>query len=169
MTEGEVYFGDLVLNDDDLAINYLYLSEKKFVSTSTSTSNFSRDIERTEKIEKHNYTFYYVCILAIALVILVDMKEKIYLHSTDNLIEIQECTRLFTINRCLDKVPLTEQMCLKWEKCMAQNSNSYYLMQIITSLAALVIRSFLENLQLNTIGIFMLSSVFGIYLLYKFK
>jgi len=154
------------IHDDEKQYNFLARRKDNcYVSASTSTSNFSRK----PKIETHTYTVYYICALVLALVIVVDMKEKIYSHSTENLIEIQECTRLFTINRCLDKVPLTEQMCLKWEKCMAQNSKSYYLLQIISSLAALVIQSLFENLQLNTIGILMLSSAFGMYLLYKLK
>lgn len=167
MSDGKFCIDDLDM--DEIQYSVMMYQDKKIVNASTSTSNLGKFREYDNK----NYTQVNVLVVLLVLlpVVLVglDIKEKIYSDSSDKLIEIQECTRLFTINRCLDKVPLTEQMCLKWEKCMAQSPKSYYFMQVFSSLTGLIIQSFFENIQINTIGMVLISSLFVLYFIKKLK
>lgn len=171
MSDGKICFGDIEIDELDVQYNMFALKkrDRELVSVSTSTSNIGKFMEKRKGSDKQVNVLVILLVLVPVILFTFDVKEKVYSDSTDKLIEIQECTRLFTINRCLDKVPLTEQMCLKWEKCMAQDSRSYYFMQVFSSLFALLIQSFFENIQINTIGMFLISSIFVLYFIKKFN
>lgn len=102
-----------------------------------------------------------------SLVLISEVKLRVSEESLRLTVEIQECTRQYTMNRCEDKVPLTQVQCLEWEKCMMRNPGAVFYSEIVTSMVASVIRSFFEHLHLNTFGMIAVGVVF-LYLL-KFK
>ena len=105
-----------------------------------------------------------ILISLASLVLISEVKLRVSEESLRLTVEIQECTRQYTINNCEDKVPLTQAQCLEWEKCMMRNPGSVFYSEVLISMLASVIRSFFEHLHLNTFGMIAVCAVF-IYLL----
>ena len=72
------------------------------------------------------------------------------------MIEISKCENDFKINRCHTRVPATEAYCLEKEKCLAQDPYKMVKSTKTTAhLAAEILNSFVQPLELKTIAVFL--------------
>ena len=86
-------------------------------------------------------------------------------------VEIGECLRQYTVNRCnpMDRVPITAEKCLEWEKCINQDQESVSLVGALVELFSEVIGIFIGSLNEKSLAIVVGMPLVITWILVKYK